>query len=475
MKTFYYEGFKMPGTVFVVLSLGVTVASCSAAADERPASVEEYREIAREAYIYAYPLVFMQVTREVMCNVSEPIGLRAPVNQLAHGREFPDETFTDVVRPNADTLYTALSFDVSKEPLVVSVPDSGGRYYLNPWLDWWTDVSTVPGSRTTGTGPITYAIVGPAWKGTLPEGVKSYRSPTNSGMLIGRTQTNGREDYAAVRKFQDGMKAVPLSSYGRPYTPPKQEVNPKQDMSAPPEQVDRMDAATYFTKFAEVMKDNPPHANDYPILDRMKRLGIEPGKSFAFASAPMVVQDALNAAPTLALERIKDSWTRSGTYANGWRTNMTAIGTYGADYLHWAGVAYAALGANVVEDAIYPTAFADEDGQPFHSDGRYVLHFDKDGIPPARAFWSLTMYDERQLFAANPIKRFAIGDRDKLTFNADGSLDIFIQRESPGQDRESNWLPAPKSGAFTMNLRLYWPKVEALDGSWTPPPVKRIR
>jgi hypothetical protein len=143
---------------------------------------------------------------------------------------------------------------------------------------------------------------------------------------------------------------------------------------------------------------------------------------------------------------------------------MTAIGTYGTDYLHRAGVAYGGYGANAIQDALYPTAFADADGKPFSSDKRYVLHFAKDQTPPVRAFWSLTMYDERQLFTANPINRFAIGDRDKLIFNGDGSLDLYIQRESPGKDKESNWLPAPKSGAFTMNLRLYWPKIEATNG-----------
>lgn len=160
--------------------------------------------------------------------------------------------------------------------------------------------------------------------------------------------------------------------------------------------------------------------------------------------------------------------------ANGWQTNVTAIGTYGTDYLHRAGVAYGGYGANVIEDALYPTAFADADGKPFSSDKRYLLHFAKDQTPPVRGFWSLTMYDERQLFTANSIDRYAIGDRDKLTFNTDGSLDLYIQSESPGKDREANWLPAPKSGSFTMNLRLYWPKAEATNGSWAPPPVNRV-
>lgn len=440
-----------------------------------PLSTEELREIARDTYIYAYPLVLMQLTRDVGCNVAEPTGLRAPVNQLTHGRAFPDASFTDVVRPNADTLYTLVTYDVGQEPMVMSVPDSGGRYFLLPWLDFWTDIFTVPGSRTSGTGAQTFAIVGPRWQGTLPEGVTEYRSPTNSGLLIGRVQTNGKADYEAVWKFQDGMKAVPLSAYGKPYTPPKKTVNPDLDMASPPDQLDKMDAARFFALFAELMKDNPPHANDYPMVDRMKRIGIEPGQSFSLAAAPPAVQDALNAAPEAALKEIKRVWASSGTFANGWRTNMTAIGTYGTDYLHRAGVAYAGLGANGIDDAIYPTAFTDAKGEPLSSDRRYVLHFEADQIPPVRAFWSLTMYNDRQLFAANPIDRYAIGDRDPLIYNPDGSLDLYIQRQAPGPERETNWLPAPQQGNFTMNLRLYWPKAEALNGTWSPPGVQRVK
>jgi hypothetical protein len=435
---------------------------------------EELFEIARDAYIYAYPLVLMQVTRLTGTNVEAPVELNAPVNQLAHGRSFPDPSFTIVVRPNADTLYTALTYDVSQEPIVFIIPNSSERYFLLPFLDYWTNIFTVPGKRTTGTGAQEFAIVAPNWKGVLPAGVKKYQSPTISGLMIGRTQTNGKSDYDSVHKFQDGMKVVPLSMYGKPYTAPKGKFRPEQDMSAPPDQLEKMDAATFYSMFTQLMKDNPPHADDYPILDRMERIGLVPGKDFSFASAPKDVQDALVAALPVALKQIKGAWLHSGVAANGWRTNMSAIGTYGADYLHRAGVAYAGLGANVIEDAIYPTALTDAEGKPFHSGSRYLLHLTKEQLPPARAFWSLTMYDERQLFTENPLDRYAIGDRDDLAFNKDGSLDLYIQSDSPGKDKEPNWLPAPKQGAFTMNLRLSWPKVEALEGSWTPPSVQKI-
>ena len=461
----------LPRRALAALAISAMTASTALAQQGQPLSEQEVRDIARDAYIYAYPMLVMEMTRRVATNVEKPEGARGPMNQITNVRDFPTPSFTDVVRPNADTLYSVMFFDVSKDPMVFSVPDSGGRYYLLPMLDMWTDVFAVPGKRTTGTGAQTFAVVGPHWQGQLPKGIELIKSPTSTVFMLGRTQTNGKADYAAVHKFQDGLKAVPLSRYGKPYTPPKGTVNAALDMSSPSGQVHKMDAATFFATFAELLKANPPHANDYPILARLKRIGIEPGKSFSLASASPEVQRALNAAVPEAQQDIEAASQRSGVLANGWRTNLTAIGTYGTDYLHRAGIAFAGLGANTIEDAVYPSLFADTNGEPLSSDRRYQLHFDKDQIPPVRAFWSLTMYDERQLFAANPIDRYAIGDRDKLAFNPDGSLDLYIQRESPGADKESNWLPTPASGPFTMNLRLYWPKREVLEGTWVPAPV----
>ncbi|WP_213163279.1 DUF1254 domain-containing protein [Kaustia mangrovi] len=289
----------MKATVFAA-ACACILAAAPAVQAQQTVSAEEARQIARDAYTYAYPLVLMEVSGNVATNVAGPTGTTsAPVNQFGHAREFPDPSFTVVVRPNADTLYSSLVFDVSEEPLVITVPDSGGRYYLLPIMDKWTDVFAAPGARTTGTGAQTFAIVGPGWQGTLPDGVERYDSPTADGWIGGRVQTNGKADYAAVHKFQDGLKAVPLSAYGKPYTPPKSKVDPKLDTSAPPDQIEKMDAATFFAKFAEFMKENPPHANDYPIIDRMKRIGIVPGESFTLADQPQHIQEAVRAAPGL--------------------------------------------------------------------------------------------------------------------------------------------------------------------------------
>lgn len=225
---------------------------------------EEALEIAVEAYTYAYPLVLMDVTREVgtNCKVPDAARLIAPVNQFAHARVFPDANFTDVVRPNADTLYSTMWFDVTEEPLAIQVPDSEGRYYLLPVLDMWTDVFACPGKRTTGTAEQTFAIVGPDWDGELPEGVGELKSPTGFGWMIGRIQANGKADFDNVHKFQAGLKAIPLSAWGKAYTPPKGKVDPKVSTDPPTEQVARMDAETFFSRFISLTGENPSHPND---------------------------------------------------------------------------------------------------------------------------------------------------------------------------------------------------------------------
>jgi hypothetical protein len=295
-------------------AFAVIALSLSACKQQTPAPASETanatRVTAEDAYIYGYPLVLMDVTRAKMTNVPHALGMGAPINQFASVKTFPDATFTDVVSPNADTLYTQAWLDLSKEPLVLSVPDTHGRYYLMPMLDAWTNVFASPGKRTTGTGKGNFAITGPGWTGSLPVGVKEIKSPTDMVWVIGRTQANGKADFPAVNAIQAQYKLTPLSEWGKPYT-------------------------------------------------------------------------------------------------------------------------------------------------------------------PVNAFWSITMYNAKQSFVANPLNRFAIGDRDKLKFNPDGSLDIYLQHDSPGKDKESNWLPAD-AGSFNVALRMYWPKESALSGAWTPPPIKKV-
>lgn len=440
-----------------------------------PDRLEQTRQVALDAYIYAYPMVLMEITRRAVINVDVPNGMgRAPVNQFGHFKAFPDSTFAVVVRPNADTLYSSLWFDVTKEPLIIHVPDSMGRYYLLPIMDMWTDVFSSRGTRTTGNTSHLFAIAGPDWKGDLPQGVDLVRSPTPIGWMIGRTQTNGKKDYESVYKFQAGFSTTPLSQWGKPFTWPKGPINLAWIPTMTPLMaVERMDPQTYFSLFADLMKTNPPHAHDYPILDRIRKIGLEPGKSFGWNQLDPETKTILKSVPKTAHNLIRSHFEKAGVLTNGWRTILTSIGTYGTDYLQRAAIAHSALASNTIEDALYPKTSTDSEGQQLQSQGKYRIHFTREQLPPANAFWSLTLYDDRLLFAPNPIDRYAIGDRDPLKFNDDGSLDIYIQRESPARDLASNWLPAPKSGPFSLSLRLYWPKAKALSGEWSPPAVEK--
>lgn len=447
----------------------------SAAAQAVPVTEDEAYTIGIEAYTYAYPLVLMETTRRVATNTGAPGRMRAPVNRFGHMKSYPDATFKDVVRPNADTLYSTLWFDVGKEPLVLTLPNTQGRYHVIPLMDMWTDVFATLGSRTTGNDGGTAAIVGPNWKGTLPKGMRLVRSPTEMGWIIGRIQTNGAADYAHVYTLQAGLGATPLSNWGKPSPVfAAQPPDPTVDMKTPPvQQVAEMAPQAFFGSFAELLKRNPPHASDYSIVLRMERLGIVAGQSFDLSKADPAVQRGLTRAAADAYQRIVNRRKALPITRNGWGAIGSTVGVYGNDYLARAFVGFAGLGALPPEEAIYPMGILGDDGKPLTGAANYVLHFDKDQIPPADAFWSLTMYGQDQFFVANPINRFAIGDRDKLTFNADGSLDLYIQNASPGADRESNWLPAP-AGPFTMNLRLYLPRRAATEGSWQVPPVKRV-
>ena len=434
------------------------------------------RAAAIDAYVFLYPLVTMDVTRLQMTNVSgkETSGMSAPMNQLFHFRAFPDADFKTVVRPNFDTLYSSLWADLTDGPVIVSVPDSGGRYYMLPMLDMWTDVYAVPGWRTTGTESGHFAFVPPGWDGELPEGVLRIDSPTPYAWMIGRTESSV-DTYKEVHQFQDGMKVTPLADWGKQASPKNYNIDPDVDMKTPPlDQVNAMPAKEYFEYAGQLMKLHPPHITDPDIVSRMKRVGLEPGKDFDYATLDPSAKAAIDGAAVEGLKLIKAHLPEIGTMENGWSVMRENAGVYGADYLQRATIALAGLGCNKPIDAVYPLAVADSRGKTPTGDQNYIVHFDKGSLPPADAFWSLTMYDAEGFQVANPINRFAIGDRDKLKYNDDGSLDIFIQAQSPGKDKESNWLPAPDDGVLGLTMRLYAPQRSVLDGSWQPPVLMHV-
>jgi hypothetical protein len=432
--------------------------------------------LAQDAYIYGYPLVTMEMTRRIITNVASPVGTRGPMGQIIKLRQYPDPSFKDVTAPNADTLYTTAFFDVGKEPWVLSIPDMKDRYYLFPMLDGWTDVFQVPGKRTTGTGAQTYAITGPGWKGTLPTGVKEYKSPTSIVWLLGRIYCTGTpEDYAAVHALQDQCALVPLSTYGKPYTPPSGTVDPSIDMKTPVrDQVNRMDATAYFTLLAQLMKTNPPAAADAPELAKFAKIGLVAGQDF---DATKLNADFAKRIPEVAFDRIMLQFKVNKAVKNisGWGYT-TKAGLYGTDYFMRALVTAIGLGANRPQDAIYPTSLKAAGGAAYDGANKYVMHFPKGQMPPVSGFWSLTMYDGNYFFVNNPINRYSISARQKLKSNPDGSVDLYIQKDTPGPDKEANWLPAP-DGKFILMLRLYWPNEKSpsiINGSWEIPPVKKV-
>ncbi len=432
-------------------------------------SPQEVRAIAERTYTFAYPIVLMEYTRRTAIEAGTAL-----MNRFVHSPAFPDASFRQVIRPNADTLYSSAWLDLSQEPLMLHVPDTHGRYYLMQFMDAWTETFEVPGKRTTGTGERWFAITGPGWKGKLPEGAKQIKAPTNLVWLLGRTQTNGPGDYENVHAIQRGYLLLPLSQYpgGGPAAKPQ---GPRSAIAlTPPMQVERLTAAEYFTTFAQLLVANPLHPADEPMIRDLIRIGIEPGKPFradvlgpggmkTLEEAAQAVSKRLSAMDGQAGQPGKSGWTGFGL----------KVGRYATEYAARTMVARVGLGALPPEDAVYLASHQDADGQPFDGTRRYRLHFDKDHTPPVRAFWSLTMYSRDGYFVANPIHRFAIGDRDPLQLNPDGSLDLYVQHDAPGGTKDANWLPAPE-GVFNLNLRMYWPKDEVLGGKWIPPAVVRM-
>jgi hypothetical protein len=348
-------------------------------------------------------------------------------------------------------------------------------------LDMWTDVFASPGSRTTGTQAAHFLLTPPGFdrdeirQHALPEDIQFIDAPTPYVWIIGRTQTNGPSDYAAVNKIQASLMVTPLSGWGKPAKPVVAEIDGTVDMKTPPKtQVDTMPAAGYFAYAAELLKLHPAHLTDQPVVARMKRIGIEPGKSFDVSRVEPVIQKAIEAAPGAVRQLMAWKLPTLARIVNGWSMNTDTMGVYGNYYLKRAMVTQLGLGANLPEDAIYPLNLADESGKPLDGASRYTIHFDKGATPPVNAFWSITLYDQDGFQVGNVLNRFAVSSWMPFQYNADGSLDIYFQNESPGKDKEANWLPAPK-GPFNLTMRLYSPKSDALTGKWNPPPVAKAK
>jgi hypothetical protein len=434
------------------------------------------QKIVREAYIYGYPLVTMDMTRRQQTNVAAPDDAHAPMGQLIKMRAYPAVDNKGAAAPNADTMYTMVWYDVSTEPWVFSIPDMGDRFYIMPMLSAFNEVFYVAGSRATGGKAQKYVITGPGWSGALPEGVKQVKSPTALVWILGRIYCTGtQEDYKAVHALQDQYLSVPLSSYGKPYMPLPGVVDEKFDMKkAVRKQVNDMPLEEFFSYLARLLKTNPPKPEDGPVMARMAKIGIVPGQEFDRSKLPVVGQKL---DPKLALlEMVKTMKAKKAV--NGWLYWTSNAGSYGTDYEQRAMVTLIGPGLNFPQDAVYPFSEKDADGKEYNGAAhKYVMRFEKGQMPPVQGFWSLTMYDPEFFFVPNPINRYNLSQRNTFLTNPDGSVDLYLQAEPPGPDKEPNWLPAPK-GKFIPMLRLYWPTKtppSILDGTWKPPLVKKVQ
>lgn len=457
------------------LGLGVAIALALApAAKAESISADEAHAIGVNAYLYFYSLVTMDLTRKQLTNMEpSPGGIGGPMNRFANVGAFPTADMRVVVRPNFDTLYSSGWLDLTKEPMVVSVPDTGGRYYLLPMLDMWTDVFASPGWRTTGTQAGNFLVTPPGWTGTVAADFTEIKAPTPYVWIIGRTKTDGPADYDAVHKIQDGYKITPLSQWGKAPVPIEFKADPSIDMKTPPKlAVDKMSAGEFFAYAAELLKLHPPHITDQPIVAQLKKLGFEVGKSFDLDKADPAIKTALASAPEDAQKLMAWKVPTLARVVSYWSMNTDTMGVYGNYYLKRAMVTQIGLGANLPEDAVYPLNIGDETGKPLDGANNYTIHFDKGQTPPVQAFWSITLYDIDGFQVGNSLNRFAVSSWMPFKPNPDGSLDLYFQNESPGADKEANWLPAPK-GPYTLTMRLYAPKSDALTGKWNPPPVTK--
>jgi len=418
-----------------------------------------------QGYVFGYPLVMMDITRASFINNDKQ------TNQLVHASRFPDSSFQNVVRPNVDTLYSAAWLDLANEPLVLDIP-AIQRYYIVQLLDGWTNVFASLGPRTSGSTAGRFLITSPTWRGEAPAGMTLLRAPTTMAWLLGRVQTNGVDDYANVHRIQQKIHLTPLSQW---QAGKKNRANipgfTAQDALPPLFQMRALSATAFFTRLQRLLQDNPAQTQDKQALAGLAQLGLHPGQPMPTWSAWQTKMVGFGI--WLAERKLQQALNDARRLNAGWRQPPMSIGSYAQDYGLRAGVAMIGLGANLPEDAVYSNAQQDNNGEPLQGGRRYQLHFTAEQLPPVQAFWSLTAYNNDGFLIANPLDRYALGDRDTLHFNTDGSLDIVLQNTTP-ETASDNWLPIPASGTFSITARLYWPAAEVLNGSWRIPGIQPV-
>ena len=440
----------------------------------------QLNDAAARAYEYGYPLVYQYLSEKISTDVPRVQGNLAPVNQLA---SIPLAPLGSGYGPNADTIYTFGWLDLTRQPVVIHAPNTNGRFYSIELSDAWTNAFSVIGKRTTGTQAGDYAIVGPDWHGHLPAGVHRISAPTNLVQVLARTLVYGPDDVPSAEAIRQQYSLTPLDKFGTNYTPPTNvPVDPTVNTTTPVrQQIAALSGEQFFEVLARALKGNPPLPGDREAIGWLKAIGLKPGKDFPRGQLTTAQTTAIAGAPAAGQARITaddQKFLAEGTVVNGWKEIPFDVSSYGTNYAdRAAGTSLGFNETNLPQDAIYPSTTTDSTGQQLSGANDYTITFSKGELPPAADFWSLTLYQYDGTIAGlkfypNSLNRYEIGDRTPFKLNADGSLTIYIQHDSPGADKESNWLPAP-SGDFALYLRLYSPTASALDGTWQPPGVVR--
>ncbi len=424
------------------------------------------------AYLYGLPLVLMDITRRQSTNVEEAGSMAAPMNQFVHKSTFPDATLKNGTQLNADTYYSSAWLDLGKGPMVLSVPDTYGRYYQLSIQDAYTNVFSTLNKRTTGTGAANFLITGPKSTEPVPIGMQEIKSPTNIVRINNRIQINSYVDGLKVYKLQRQYKLIPLSSWAADYIAPKGKIDSSVPKGSPNEIVSKIPIGEFFNYVNQLMTNNPPNDKDTETIKMLAKIGIKPGTKFNLSTFDSSLQSMFRGLPDKMLGALNKEITMPPKLENGWTPIDLKLGKFGTDYKHRALISYQGLEINLPQNMISSSCIVDEGGEKLNGSNKYTIHFNQDEIPLANAFWSLTAYDAKGAFVANPMNRFTIGNRDSLIRNADGSVDIYFQRSYPGKSREKNWLPV-SSGDFNIVLRVYSPKEQMLKGKWSIPPIKK--
>ena len=456
-----------------VLAPQASVHAAPASPSPAAAATEAAQQAAMEGYLYFYPLVVMDLTRRQFTHPAQGSQGAAP-NTFAHVRTLP-RAGEATPWSNFDVLRSTAWLDLTDGPVVLSAPDTSGRRYTLTLLDMWTDVFATLGTRTTGTAKGNTAIVPPGWTGTLPSGMARIDAPTAHVWAKVLIDTRGGADQATVNALQDGFAVTPLAQWNLPAQAPRPKPDPSLDLKIPAsEQVDAMPTDAFFTYAAELLRKHPPHATDQPVLVLLRRVGLAPGRPFDFDKLDHSAKQGMRRGVRAARDRMAAAAGHSLRATNGWLQETASIGVYGNDWLRRALAAQAQPGSGLPEDLTVQVLATDSDGALLDGAHAYTLHIGSDQLPDTGAFWSLAAYDGQGMPVPNPVNRHALGSRDPLRYNADGSLDLIFSNTAPAPEGQSNWLPIPGAGPVGMLLRVYTPGPAVRDGLWTPPAVSLI-